>query len=156
MYLSSSANSFPLSGPNVVADYIVSGNEICSIVDMSDISSAFPFEQFSFNVLKNRMTALARWGYVVGTIDNDSGNVFTAGMFSGTVDFNPSAAVVNLSGPTFGDDGFISKLDASGNFVWVKQLEGTIRDVASLALDTAGNVYTTKNFLPKWSIQREK
>lgn len=74
------------------------------------------------------------------------GNVFTAGMFSGTVDFDPSPAVTNLSGPAFGDDGFISKLDASGNFVWVKQLEGTIRDVASLALDASGNVYTTGSF----------
>ena len=74
------------------------------------------------------------------------GNVFTAGMFSGTVDFDPSPAVTNLSGPAFGDDGFISKLDASGNFVWVKQLEGTIRDVASLALDASGNVYKTGSF----------
>jgi len=84
--------------------------------------------------------------FLKGIAVDASGNVFTAGMFSGTVDFNPSAAVGNLSGPTFGDDGFISKLDVSGNFVWVKQLEGTIRDVASLALDTAGNVYTTGNF----------
>ncbi len=84
--------------------------------------------------------------FVKGIAVDASGNVFTAGMFSGTVDFNPSAAVGNLSGPTFGDDGFISKLDLSGNFIWVKQLEGNIRDVASLALDTAGNVYTTGSF----------
>lgn len=73
IYLTSSFNNIPLSGPNIVADYLLSGNEICSIIDMSDISSAFPLEQFSFNVLKNRMAALARWGYVVGTINDDSG-----------------------------------------------------------------------------------
>ncbi|QBN18636.1 SBBP repeat-containing protein [Flavobacterium nackdongense] len=84
--------------------------------------------------------------FLKGMAVDASGNIFTAGMFSGTVDFNPSAAVANLSGPTYGDDGFISKLDAAGNYVWVKQLEGTIRDVASLALDTAGNIYTTGNF----------
>jgi hypothetical protein len=73
-------------------------------------------------------------------------------MFSGTVDFDPSATVGNLSGPTNGDDGFISKLDASGNFVWIKQLEGNIRDVASLALDTASNVYTTGSFYSQYSV----
>jgi hypothetical protein len=89
--------------------------------------------------------------FLKGMAVDASGNVFTAGMFSGTVDFNPSAAVGNLNGPTFGDDGFISKLDASGNFVWVKQLEGNIRDVASLALDTSGNVYTTGSFYSQYS-----
>jgi len=84
--------------------------------------------------------------FLKGIAVDTSGNVCTAGIFSGTVDFDPSLTVSNLSGPTFGDDGFISKLDASGNFVWVKQLEGNIRDVASLALDTAGNVYTTGSF----------
>jgi Secretion system C-terminal sorting domain/Beta-propeller repeat len=89
--------------------------------------------------------------FLKGLAVDTSGNVFTAGMFSGTVDFNPSAAIANLSGPTFGDDGFISKLDVSGNFVWAKQLEGNIRDVASLALDTAGNVYTTGSFYSQYS-----
>jgi len=86
-----------------------------------------------------------------GMVVDASGNIFTAGIFSGTVDFDPTPTVRNLSGPTYGDDNFISKLDGSGNYVWVKQLEGNIRDVASLALDAAGNVYSTGRFFSQYS-----
>lgn len=89
--------------------------------------------------------------FIKGLAVDINGNVFTAGMFTGTVDFDPNTGVSNLNGPTFGDDGFITKLDASGNFVWAKQLEGNIRDVASLALDLSGNVYTTGNFYSQHS-----
>jgi len=112
------------------------GNEDMFVLKLDSNGSYVWAKQFSGTGTK----------FIKGIAVDASGNVCTAGMFSGTVDFNPSAAVGNLSGPAFGDDGFISKLDVSGNFVWIKQLEGTIRDVASLALDTAGNVYTTGNF----------
>ncbi len=53
-----------------------------------------------------------------------SGNVYTTGSFLGTVDFNPGPGIFNLT--STGIDGiFISKLDASGNFVWAKQFEMT-------------------------------
>ncbi|HKR07092.1 MAG TPA: SBBP repeat-containing protein, partial [Bacteroidia bacterium] len=75
-----------------------------------------------------------------------SGNVYTTGYFSGTADFDPGAGVFNLT--SFGgNDIFISKLDLSGNFVWAKQLGGIGDDVGnSIAVDGAGNVYTTGNF----------
>ncbi len=71
------------------------------------------------------------------------GNVFSTGIFSGTADFDPGPGTVNLiSGG--GNDMFISKLDASGNFVWAKQLEGSgSNDGYSIATDAAGNIYTT-------------
>jgi len=75
-----------------------------------------------------------------------SGNVYTTGYFNGTVDFNPGAGTYNLTsaGST---DIFISKLDASGNFVWAKQFGGTNGDNASsIAIDASGNVYTTGTF----------
>ena len=47
-----------------------------------------------------------------------AGNVYTAGSFSGTADFDPGAGTQNLvSIGSF--DVFVSKLDASGNFLWV-------------------------------------
>ncbi len=112
------------------------GNEDMFVLKLDANGSYVWAKQFSGTGIK----------FLKGIAVDASGNVFTAGMFSDTVDFDPSAAVGNLSGPTNGDDGFISKLDISGNLVWVKQLEGNIRDVASLALDTAGNVYTTGSF----------
>ncbi|MGZ3882822.1 MAG: Ig-like domain-containing protein [Bacteroidia bacterium] len=50
------------------------------------------------------------------------GNVYVAGMFGGTVDFDPGPGVFNLSAPTT-DDGYLLKLDANGAFQWVKQMK---------------------------------
>ncbi len=59
-------------------------------------------------------------------IDFDpSGNVYTTGVFAGPADFDPGAATFNLTtaGPGI-QDAFISKLDANGNFVWAKAING--------------------------------
>ena len=75
-----------------------------------------------------------------------SGNVYTTGWFDGTADFDPGAGVFNLTSAGISDI-FISKLDASGNFVWAKAMGGA--DPArgySIALDGSGNVYTTGVF----------
>ncbi len=74
------------------------------------------------------------------------GNIYTAGYFVDTVDFDPGVATFQLV--SNGDiDIFISKLDASGNFVWAKSFGGNNRDeVYDLELDDVGNVYTTGGF----------
>ncbi|MCY7421432.1 MAG: SBBP repeat-containing protein [Chitinophagaceae bacterium] len=79
-------------------------------------------------------------GYAIAV--DAAGNVFTTGSFQGTADFNPDpVATTNFTAVNF--DVFISKLDASGNFVWAKQLGGTSSEVGfSMALDASGNVYT--------------
>lgn len=59
-----------------------------------------------------------------------SGNVFTAGRFCGTVDFDPGAATFNLTS-TGNYDMFVSKLDASGNFVWAVRMGGSGPDSVS-------------------------
>ena len=75
-----------------------------------------------------------------------SGNVHTTGLFSGTADFDPGAGTVNLISAG-SDDIFVSKLDASGNFVWAKNMGGSSVDVGIfIAVDAAGNVYTTGTF----------
>ena len=79
-------------------------------------------------------------------ITDASGNVYTTGRFDGTVDFDPNAGVNNLSSVGNADI-FISKLDASGNYVWVKQIGGASIDFGeSVFLDASGNVYTTGGF----------
>ncbi|MDP1799880.1 MAG: SBBP repeat-containing protein [Bacteroidota bacterium] len=76
-----------------------------------------------------------------------SGNVYTTGYFQGTADFDPGAGVSNLTS-LGGTDIFISKLNAAGNFVWVKQLGGTNYDYArSIAVSSTGNVYITGYFV---------
>ena len=75
-----------------------------------------------------------------------SGNVYTTGLFQGTVDFDPGAGTYNLTSAG-GDDIFVSKLDSSGNFVWAKNMGGASNDDGySIAADASGNVYTTGDF----------
>jgi Secretion system C-terminal sorting domain/Beta-propeller repeat len=77
---------------------------------------------------------------------DDSGNVYTTGVFDGTNDFDPGAGTSYLTSAGFNDI-FISKLDAVGNFLWAKSIGGTNYDLgSSIALDGSGNVYTTGYF----------
>ncbi|MBW6483696.1 MAG: T9SS type A sorting domain-containing protein [Vicingaceae bacterium] len=76
-----------------------------------------------------------------------AGNVYTTGYFYGTADFDPGAGIFNLTS-TGGADIFTAKLDASGNFVWAKNMGGIGSDEGrNIAVDAAGNVYTTGGFL---------
>lgn len=75
-----------------------------------------------------------------------SGNVFSTGFFNGTADFDPSANTSNLTSAGL-DDFFISKLDASGNLVWVKQIGSTSYDEAKyITMDASFNLYITGSF----------
>ncbi|MFZ4123643.1 MAG: SBBP repeat-containing protein [Candidatus Planktophila sp.] len=75
-----------------------------------------------------------------------SGNVYTTGYFQGIVDFDPGAGTANLTSAGV-DDVFVSKLNSSGDFVWVKSFGGNASDYGiSIAVDSSGNVYTTGFF----------
>jgi hypothetical protein len=79
------------------------------------------------------------------SVDAD-GNVYSGGAFSGLVDFDPGPGVntINSAG---GTDVFISKLNASGNFIWARHMGGIYSDYcSSIALDATGNVYSTGGF----------
>ena len=73
-------------------------------------------------------------------------NVYITGSFRGTADFDPGPGTYNLT--SAGDeDIFVTKLDASGNFVWAKKMGGASDDDGnSIAVDASGNVYTTGYF----------
>lgn len=92
-----------------------------------------------------------QWARQMGGADYDSGNavaidasgnVYTSGYFSGTADFDPGPGTATLT-CTGSYDAFLSKFDASGNFVWVKQMAAgnSISYIQSLRTDAAGNVY---------------
>ncbi|MFK7784594.1 MAG: SBBP repeat-containing protein, partial [Crocinitomicaceae bacterium] len=79
-------------------------------------------------------------------IDNQ-GNVITVGNFSGSVDFDPSPAVFNITSTGSNADIFVSKLDANGNFVWAKQIGASGIDIGhGVATDDSGNIYLTGYF----------
>ncbi len=72
------------------------------------------------------------------SIDAD-GNVYTVGSSFGLVDFDPGVGTENLTGKNV--DIFISKLDASGNYVWAKVIGGTnVENAGFSTLDNDGNL----------------
>ncbi|MEW6467537.1 MAG: SBBP repeat-containing protein, partial [Bacteroidota bacterium] len=76
-----------------------------------------------------------------------AGNVYTTGYFHGTADFNPGPGVLNFTSVNMSYDVYVSKLDASGNFIWARQLGGGLHDYGrSIAVDNMGNVFTTGIF----------
>jgi hypothetical protein len=80
-------------------------------------------------------------------LDNNN-NIYTTGNFTTVADFDPSSTTYTLDGTPSAI--FICKLDSSGNFNWAKHF--TVPDDSititsqCLAIDGAGNVYSTGNF----------
>jgi hypothetical protein len=79
-------------------------------------------------------------------VTDATGNVYSTGVFTGVVDFDPSPAIFNLSSAG-AFDVYISKVDPAGNFVWAKKIGGTGNDNSwGIALDNSGNVFVSGNF----------
>ena len=77
---------------------------------------------------------------------DSSGNIYSTGVFTGTVDFDPGDGVANLTSAGENDI-FISKLDPSGNYLWAKRFGDTTGDTGkSIAIDSSGNVLVTGDF----------
>src|SRR5688572_3020433 len=53
------------------------------------------------------------------------GNVYVAGMFTGTADFDPGPGSTSLSSNSGSNDIFLAKYDATGIFQWVQQIAGS-------------------------------
>jgi len=87
-----------------------------------------------------------QWGGPVSITLDTAGNIYASGPFEGTADFNPGSAIANLTSAG-AYDSYISKLDASGNFIWAKQIAGSSDDFANgIATDVSGNIYVTGSF----------
>ena len=99
-------------------------------------------------------------GVISMTLELDQNeNICIGGYFSGdingnidAVDFDPGPGVFNMTPSintvTTGDrDGFVVKLDNSGNFLWAKQLKSNGADVIrNLAIDNNNNIILTGYF----------
>ncbi|MCY7410568.1 MAG: hypothetical protein LH473_09860, partial [Chitinophagales bacterium] len=77
----------------------------------------------------------------ISIVTDHNGNVYTSGRFQKTVDFDPGAGVSNLTS-NGGNDVFISKLDANGNFIYGKSFGGITDDQSyEIYINNAGDVY---------------
>ncbi|MDQ3662841.1 MAG: SBBP repeat-containing protein [Actinomycetota bacterium] len=77
---------------------------------------------------------------------DDADNIYVAGTFSGTEDFDPGLGVTNLASAGE-EDIFVSKLDSAGRFVWAKRIGNSFGDqVYGLAVDSNRYVHITGNF----------
>lgn len=109
-----------------------------------------------FNTYIVSQTPNLQWAKKLGDISNNdqgisvgidaTGNVYSTGKFFGTIDLDPSTSVNNVY--TSGDyDIYISKLDASGNFIWGKKIGGTgLDEPTDIAVDAIGNTYISGIF----------
>ena len=79
--------------------------------------------------------------YGIGT--DRSGNVYASGLLKGTTDFDPGTGVANLTNASTTQSTFILKLNAAGNFVWVRKVDNVDSYLSgtSLLVDAAGNSY---------------
>ncbi len=90
------------------------------------------------------------WGgpssdYGYGVAADGSGNLYVAGQFWGTADFDPGGGDPHTSNG--GLDIFLSKFDSMGNFEWVQTWGGSFSDRGyAVAADGSGNVYATGYF----------
>lgn len=131
------------------------------ITDFDPSAATFTLSSFggSYDAFISKLDAAGNfvWAKQLGGAFNDdglsialdaSGNIYTTGVFRETADFDPGVGTFTLASTAVGDvDIFVSKLDASGNFVWAKHLGGGSFDEArSIHVDAVGNIYTTGSF----------
>ncbi len=72
---------------------------------------------------------------------DDAGNTYVAGRASGaTLDLDPGPGIADVA-IRGGDDAFLAKYNADGQFVWGRSYGGALNDsIESLAFDTGGNL----------------
>lgn len=87
--------------------------------------------------------------YAYGIATDPSGNVYTTGSFDLVADFDPGPAIFNITaaGTNSVVDGFLSKLDSAGNFVWAIRIGGVAQDEGrSVFVEPPSSVYCTGIF----------
>ncbi|MDF3027214.1 MAG: hypothetical protein K0S23_1521 [Fluviicola sp.] len=109
---------------------------------------ALSTESFGQNLQWTKQIGSAGWDEGTSIKTDQNNQVYTVGLFIGTVDFDPGTGVFNLT--SVGEkDAFVCKFDAAGNFIWAKQYgdSAAIDEKSSLDIDASGNLYITNSFL---------
>ncbi len=122
-----------------------------SLVDFDPGTNVYNLSSIgqSIFVLKLNSSGDFVWAHAIGgsspylTLDT-SNNLYIAGQFGGTVDFNPGSGTFNITSTGFSDI-FLLKLNSDGNFMWAKSIAGENSNssvsISNLALDEASKIY---------------
>jgi uncharacterized repeat protein (TIGR02543 family) len=95
------------------------------------------------------------WTYIWGSTDRDTnndmklgadGSIYLAGVFRGTVDFDPSGSTSNYTSVGL-DDAYLSKFNADGSYAWTKTWGSTSNDFSfNLRVSTTNEIYIIGSF----------
>jgi hypothetical protein len=78
---------------------------------------------------------------------NSANDIILGGYFHNTIDFDPGISIFNRTAISY--DIYLLKLNAQGDFIWVKTLEGSTAangDLNGLAIDVNENFYIGGTF----------
>jgi uncharacterized repeat protein (TIGR01451 family) len=92
------------------------------------------------------MTSGTNHGLSVGkTLLVKNGHLYAGGYFSGKVDFNPNAGVMEFTSQF--DDGFVQKFNMFGGLIWTMPVAGNLSErVLAITVDDQDNVISTGYF----------
>jgi len=97
------------------------------------------------NTIGNATTNFTGINYTDMNVDN-TGNIYTAGFFDGTVDFDPGAGLASVSSAG-GRDMFFAKYNTNGGYLWVKNMGASGADqIFNINLYKTEGVYITGSF----------
>lgn len=74
---------------------------------------------------------------------DDTGNIYMAGEFNGTVDFDPGTGVSNLTAVGT-SDAYVAKYTPAGALVWATRV-GAAQGASVMTMDASGNIYMIPN-----------
>ncbi len=107
-------------------------------------------------VLKLNDNGVFRWAKQISATYNSSpqvikvdsrANVYTIGVFSGVVDFDPNSGI-NILVSVHLEDIFIQKLDSAGNYNWAVQMgNANYATAVCITIDNNDNIYTAGGFV---------
>lgn len=130
---------------------IYSAGQVFGVVDFdpgAGIYNVGVASQLSYYLSKLDVNGNLIWAKCVQGADcfslfvDSKENIYTAGRFSGTVDFDPNAGNYNLTGGGF----FVSKFDSLGNLTWARGTNSGVSEAYSIALDSNLNVFISGRF----------
>jgi hypothetical protein len=143
------------SAATYITGYFIGG------IDFDPGQAVYPLISVSYSLFMAKYDALGHFVFVehlAATLEDlvfappqieldENKNIYIASSYLGTIDFDPGPDSMTYTSSS-GYDIFFAKYDSSGNFIYVRRLEGTgeFDFVSELKLGENNNIYLTGSF----------